>query len=335
MLTELRSIYEKFSNVYVSHEHKRIVETLSKNDSIVIMKQDKGRGVVIMDKHKYTEKCLEMLNTKQFSKISVNPTKKTEAKIQRVLRKIESKLTIQEYHRLYSTGSCPGKFYGAAKIHKSKLNDKLYQLPIRPIVSNIGTATYNLARYLTKLLSPLSKSKYTIDSTKHFIEKIKQETIPGGYKMVSFDVKSLFPNVPLKKTIDITLERIYDRKEINTQIIRPEMKELLTLCTKNVQFTFDNQVYQQNDGVAMGSPLGPVLAGIFMVELEKQIIPTLGNMVLNKKRFVEDTIGYFKNGRIDIILSKLNSFHPNIQFTYEIQKENKLPFLVVLLIRNY
>ena len=85
----------------------------------------------------------------------------------------------------------------------------------------------------------------------------------------------------------------------------------------------------------MGSPLGPVLAGIFMVELEKQIIPTLGNMVLNKKRFVEDTIGYFKNGRIDIILSKLNSFHPNIQFTYEIQKENKLPFLVVLLIRNY
>ena len=46
------------------------------------------------------------------------------------------------------------------------------------------------------------------------------------------------------------------------------MKELLTLCTKNVYFTFDNQVYKQNDGVAMRSPLGPVLAGTFMVELE-------------------------------------------------------------------
>ena len=154
---------------------------------------------------------------------------------------------------------------------------------------------------------------------KHFMEKIKQETIPDEYEMVSFDVKSLLTNVPLEKTIHITLERIYDRKEINTQITHPEMKELLTLCTKNVHFTFDNQVYQQNDGVAMGSPLGPVLAGIFMVELENWIIPTLGNMVLNWKGFVDDTIGYVRNGSIDMILSKL-SFHPNIQFIHEMEK---------------
>ena len=93
------------------------------------------------------------------------------------------------------------------------------------------------------------------------------------------------------------------------------MKKLLTLCTKNVQFTFDNQVYQQNDGVAMGSPSGPVLTGIFMVELENWIILTLGNTVLNWKRFVDNTIGYVKNGSIDTILLKLNSFHSNIQFT--------------------
>ena len=141
-------------------------------------------------------------------------------------KKSKANLTIQEYHRLYSTGSCPGKFYGTAKIHKLKLNDKVDQLPIRPIVSNIGTATYNLARHLTISLSPLSKSKYTIDSTKYFTEKIKQETIPDRYKTVSFDVKSLFTNVLLEKTLDMTTERIYDRKEINTQITRPEMKEL-------------------------------------------------------------------------------------------------------------
>ena len=72
---------------------------------------------------------------------------------------------------------------------------------------------YNLARHLTKLLSPLSKSKCTINSTKHFIEKIKQETIPDGYEMAFFDVKSLFTNVPLERTIGITLERISDRKK--------------------------------------------------------------------------------------------------------------------------
>ena len=124
---------------------------------------------------------------------------------------------------------------------------------------------------------------------KHFMEKIKQETVPDGYKMVSLDVESLLTNVPLEKTIDITLERIYDSKEINTQITCPEMIELLKLCTKSANFTFNNQVYQKNDRVAIGSPLGPVLAGIFMVELETWIFLTLGNMVLNWKRFVDDT----------------------------------------------
>ena len=86
-----------------------------------------------------------------------------------------------------------------------KLNDKVDKLPVRPIVSNIWTATCDLARHLAKLLSPLSKSKYTIDSTKHFMEKIKQETIPDGYEMVSFDTKSLFTNVDLEKTIIVML----------------------------------------------------------------------------------------------------------------------------------
>ena len=87
----------------------------------------------------------------------------------------------------YPTGSCPGKFYDSAKIHKLKLNGKVDQLTIRTIVSIIETATYNLARHLGKLFSSLSMSKHTIDSTKHFMEKIKQETIPNGYEIFSFN----------------------------------------------------------------------------------------------------------------------------------------------------
>ena len=94
-----------------------------------------------------------------------------------------------QYNPLYHTGFCPEEFHGTTKIHKLRSNDKVDQLPIRPLVSNIGKATYNLVRHLAKLLSPLSKSKYTIDSTKHFMEKIKQEKVHKGYKMVSFDVE--------------------------------------------------------------------------------------------------------------------------------------------------
>ena len=76
-----------------------------------------------------------------------------------------------------------------------------------------------------------------------------------GYKMVSFDVKPLFTNVSLEEAIEITLERIYKRKERNKSISKKEMKQLLTLCTKNIHFTYDNKVYKQNDGVAMRSQL--------------------------------------------------------------------------------
>ena len=125
-------------------------------------------------------------------------------------------------------------------MHKIAENDTVDELPIWPIVSNIGIATYDLAKYLAKLLSPLSQSKYTIKNTKQFIEQIHMKQVPDGYKMVSFDVKSLFTNVLLEKTIEITLKRIYEHKETNTSISKKEMKQFLTLCTKNVHFTYDN-----------------------------------------------------------------------------------------------
>ena len=93
--------------------------------------------------------------------------------------------------------------------------------------------------------------------------------------MVSFDVKALFTNVSLEYTIDLVLKRIYENHEISTSITRNEMREILLLCTKNVHFTFRDVVYLQTDGVVMGSPLGPVLAGIFMVDLARSLVTNL------------------------------------------------------------
>ena len=84
--------------------------------------------------------------------------------------------------------------------------------------------------------------------------------------MLSFDVKALFTNVPLKYTIDLVLKRIFDNHEISTSVTRNEMRKILLLCTKNVHFTFRDVVYLQTDGGAIGSPLGLVLAGTFMVD---------------------------------------------------------------------
>ena len=76
----------------------------------------------------------------------------------------------------------------------SSVNGGINDLPVRPIVSNLNTTTYNLAKYLSKLLSPLQQSINTVKNTKEFIEELKQQKLSQEHKMVSFDVKSLFTN---------------------------------------------------------------------------------------------------------------------------------------------
>ena len=152
--------------------------------------------------------------------------------------------------------------------------------------------------------------------------------------MVSFDVAPLFTNVPLEETIEIILKRIYINKEITADIPKQEMKELLIFCTKNVHFTSINETYIQVDGMAMGSPLGPVLANIFMVELKTSVIPNLSNKVKLWKRFVDDTYCLARLEYIDKIWLALNSFHKDIKFTFEIAKDNTIPFLDILIIRK-
>ena len=75
----------------------------------------------------------------------------------------------------------------------------------------------------------------------------------------------LLRNVLLEYTIDLALNRIYENHKVLTLITRNGMREILLICTKNVYFTFRDIVYLKIDGVAIGSTLGPVPAGIFMV----------------------------------------------------------------------
>ena len=68
------------------------------------------------------------------------------------------------------------------------------------------------------------------------------------------------------------------------------MKDLLLLCTKNVHFFYDNKLYSQKDSAAMGSPLGPVIVGIFMLDLERNVTLKLSTHMTKWKRYVDDTI---------------------------------------------
>ena len=135
--------------------------------------------------------------------------------------------------------------------------------------------------------------------------------------MISFDVKSLFINVPLDETIETILQKLYVEKKIKTSIPKPILKEVLSLCTKHLHFRFNGEIYIQIDGVAMGSPLGPLLAHIFKISLEEKVLPTVYNYLCYWKRYVDDNYADVVAEKIYFIIQELNSHYPNIKFMYE------------------
>ena len=89
---------------------------------------------------------------------------------------------------------------------------------MRPIISKIGTATYKTTKYLANLLAPLNKSEFSVKNTKTFLDEMENIQMDDDQDLISFDVTSLFTNVPLLPTIDIILQRIYDEKATQTNI---------------------------------------------------------------------------------------------------------------------
>ena len=210
---------------------------------------------------------------------------------------MKSGFTLEEYNKVYLTGSDAGKFYGTAKIHKLQESGTVDQLPLDLIVSNLGSTSYYLVKHLAKILAPLSESEYIVQNTKDFVNFIKPQKIPFNQKLILFDVVSLFTNVPIDATDDIIISRIYKFKEIDTRITKNEMRELILLCTKNLHFMFNGETFTQV--VAMGSPLAPILANIFMVELERNLNTNIKGSFILLEMLVDDTTCFIKNGSVE------------------------------------
>ena len=198
----------------------------------------------------------------------------------------------------------------------------------------MGSAEHNLAKFLNSLLEPVTKtfSKFTVKDSFTFADQIRKMPAEKTY-MVSFDVKSLFTNVPLAETIDICAKVLY-HKDNNLKLSKTSFMKLMNLATSAIEFSFDGNMYCQTDGVAMGSPLGPTLANIIMGYLEQEYFCN------NKKplmyvRYVDDCFILFENKQeCEEMFTAFNSLHPSIKFTQEAEEDDSLPFLDVLVRRK-
>ena len=171
-------------------------------------------------------------------------------------------------------------------------------------------------------------------------------TVGFLYTFVSNRHPCLIISIPrngsLPLTVDETIESIAERafendwfnKEHNLNITKSDLIELLRIATKNQLFQFEGNLYEQVEGVAMGSPLGPLMANAFMCNIEKQL-ETKNKMPAFYKRYVDDTLSAMPDVETaSEFLTTLNNTHPSIDFTMELEVNGRLPFLGMDIIRN-
>ena len=134
---------------------------------------------------------------------------------------------------------------------------------MRIIVSFCGSPTYQLSKYVTTVLKPLTAESRHKQSTESFIDAITTAQKPDDYKLVSFDMKSLFPSISLQLPLDCS-ETAINNYTIELPLPTDNLMDLLNLCLASTYFQYNDKHYKQLHGTAMGSPVPVVVAEIVM-----------------------------------------------------------------------
>ena len=155
--------------------------------------------------------------------------------------------------------------------------------------------------------------------------------------MASFGIFSLFTNVPLDETIEIIIQKLFHKSTHYLGFSHVQLRSLLCFAVKNCHFLFNGCLYEQIDGVAMGSPLGPLFANIFLSYHEKNWLDNCPTSFkpLYFRRYVDDCFIIFRSQEhVQPFLDYLNRKHENINFSCELETNGSLPFLDVSIERS-
>ena len=170
------------------------------------------------------------------------------------------------YDAIRPTGSQRPRMYGLPKTHKE-------DTPLRLILPMAGSSHHELGKWLASLLQPALErfSLRCISDSFTFAKTMQNLDINPNVSMCSFNVSSFFIDVPLDETIKICSEALYDQSDSQPLIPKDVFVELMKSATSSFEFSFNNTMYKQTDGIAMRSLLGPALANIFVEYYEEKL----------------------------------------------------------------
>nr|XP_021206294.2 uncharacterized protein LOC110385892 [Bombyx mori] len=311
-------------NLYITRKF------LKERPDLIVARADKGNTTVIMLKTEYETEMRKMLNDKvTYKLLKKDPTNKW----QKVANGLVNKLVVakiveeQQGKHLKAKYTVAPRIYGLRKTHKETCC-------LRPVVSCVNSPSYNLARFLHEILTPvIEKFQYNVKNSFDFVTFSEKVSLPKNYVLISLDVVSLFTNVRRDLILKV-IEETWDNMKHLVKIPKSVLVDLITFCYDSSYFVYQGEFYAQMESSSMGNPASPVIANIVMNYVIDQILKILPFGIHFLKLYVDDTIAAIPESEVNNILELFNSFDNNIQFTMEVEKDDSLSFLDVLVKRS-
>ena len=322
----------------ISKLERKTILNLRNDKNIVIKRADKGGCIVILDTHSYVSKMTEMLSdAKTYTATTVIDLPKAKEQVNKIIIKLQNNKLIsnkQSSFLIRGIHKVP-TMYGLPKIHK--LN-----CPLRPIVSQISSPSYNLNKYLDYLLTTAEKNiPYLLQDTTKYLQYINNLPLFTDQKLLLFtlDVTSLYTVLPHDMCIEYVNEMYLETlQHWNTYtpdikpIPSPILKEIIKTILDQTFFEFNDNTYTQNYGITMGAPSSVKIANITLYK-HLQKIETLftGTKPNHCFRLIDDIMGIWTAPLDELLIwyNYLNASHPTIKFTIE-HSETEISFLDTL-----
>ena len=179
----------------------------------------------------------------------------------------------------------------------------------------------------------VDQTKFNIADSFKFVQKLKDVTVPPDHILISLDVVGLFTCIPFDLLIEL-IERKWENIEPHTTMNLDIFKEAVNICAKSSYFQYDGKFYIQEIGFPMGSAASLPFSDFMIEDCLESCCEKLPFDIPFIFKYVDDLIACIPRNRAIETLSCFNSYHPNIRFTIEVEKEGKLPYLDTLMMRH-
>ncbi|XP_044749771.1 uncharacterized protein LOC123310370 [Coccinella septempunctata] len=267
-----------------------------------------------------------------YRRLNNDPTLKTQRLTNNLISQLHIQGHISEYKskKLKRYNSIPAKIYALPKTHKKG------PLRFRPIVSAIGSPTYNISKYIHDILVQVGSTlPYNLKNSCDVRDQITRVNIPDNFILMSLDVVSLFPSICKDLIIEIINIKWSTIKAYTTISSKSMFRQLIKHIFENSFFQYEGEHFQQLDGCSMGSPSSPSLGNLIMDYIVHKALENKEDIRIEWIRYyVDDTVLIVHKDDIQKTMDLFNSIHAKIQFTMELEENNSLPFLDLLLIRE-